>query len=226
MSTSTPRKADASRTNVSKLPGKAKEATPREAILKAAIKLFGAKGYSGTTMRDIAQEVGILAGSLYAHIDSKENLLAEIVQSGFEPYLEVLRKLESASLTPSAKLRALIIGHVMVVAENLELTFVVVREWRFLTEPNRSKVVKMRRRYGQAFIQIVEAGVAGGEFSSELEVRVAVFGILGALNWIPEWYSPQGPSSAETIGNQLADSLIGGLKSPRPRSKSSTAVRT
>ena len=79
-------------------PGSAvKDATPREAINNAAIRLFGAQGYNGTTMRDIAQEVGILAGSLYAHIDSKENLLAEIVQIGIEPYLEIFRSLEGVA---------------------------------------------------------------------------------------------------------------------------------
>jgi hypothetical protein len=74
-------------------------------------------------------------------------------------------------------------------------------------------------------LQIVADGVACGEFSSDLVVRVSVFGILGALNWVPEWYSPDGPSSADAIGNQLADSLIGGLKAPRSRSKTSAAAK-
>ena len=210
---------------MSKPISKAKDAAPREAINNAAIRLFGAKGYNGTTMRDIAQEVGILAGSLYAHIDSKENLLAEIVQAGIEPYLEILQSLEGVKLTPTEKLRAAIVTHMKVVAANPERTFVVFHEWRFLKEPYRTKVVKMRRRYGEGFTQIVADGVACGEFSSDLVVRVSVFGILGALNWVPEWYSPDGPSSADAIGNQLADSLIGGLKAPRSRSKTSAAAK-
>ena len=206
-------------------PGSAvKDATPREAINNAAIRLFGAQGYNGTTMRDIAQEVGILAGSLYAHIDSKENLLAEIVQIGIEPYLEIFRSLEGVALSPTEKLRAAIVTHVKVVAGNPERTFVVFHEWRFLKEPYRAKVVKMRRRYGDGFTRIVADGVACGEFCSELVVRVSVFGILGALNWIPEWFSPEGPSSADAIGNQLADALIGGLREPRSRSRTSAAT--
>jgi AcrR family transcriptional regulator len=200
---------------VSKPISKGKDATPREAINSAAIRLFGAMGYNGTTMRDIAQEVGILAGSLYAHIDSKESLLAEIVHTGIEPYLEILRSLDGVALSPTEKLRAAIVTHVKVVAANPERTFVVFHEWRFLKEPYRAKVVKMRRRYGDGFTKIVADGVACGEFSSELVLRVSVFGILGALNWIPEWFSPDGPSSADEIGNQLADALIGGLRAPR-----------
>ena len=114
---------------MSKPIGKVKDATPREAINSAAIRLFGAMGYNGTTMRDIAQEVGILAGSLYAHIDSKESLLAEIVQTGIEPYLAILRSLDGVALSPTEKLRAAIVTHVKVVAANPERTFVV-----FLTE--------------------------------------------------------------------------------------------
>jgi len=210
---------------VSKLGSTVKDATPREAINNAAIRLFGAEGYNGTTMRDIAQEVGILPGSLYAHIDSKENLLAEIVQIGIEPYLQIFRSLEGVALSPSEKLRAAIVAHVKVVAGNPERTFVVFHEWRFLKEPYRTKVVKMRRRYGDGFTQIVADGVACGEFCSNLVVRVSVFGILGALNWIPEWFSPEGPSSADAIGNQLADALIGGLREPRSRSRTSAATR-
>jgi len=210
---------------VSKLGSTVKDATPREAINNAAIRLFGAEGYNGTMMRDIAQEVGILPGSLYAHIDSKENLLAEIVQIGIEPYLQIFRSLEGVALSPSEKLRAAIVAHVKVVAGNPERTFVVFHEWRFLKEPYRTKVVKMRRRYGDGFTQIVADGVACGEFCSNLVVRVSVFGILGALNWIPEWFSPEGPSSADAIGNQLADALIGGLREPRSRSRTSAATR-
>ena len=198
--------------------------TPREAITNAAVRLFGAKGYNGTTMRDIAQEIGILAGSLYAHIDSKESLLADIVRSGIEPYIEILQGLEGLNQTPSEKLRAYIVNHVKVVAENPERTFVVFHEWRFLKEPERMMAVTMRRRYAQGFTQIVRDGIACGEFSSELVEHVAVFSIIGALNWIPEWYSPDGPSSPEAIGNQLADTLIGGLRKRPSRSKASAAA--
>lgn len=200
--------------------------TPRDAITSAAVRLFGAKGYNGTTMRDIAQEVGILAGSLYAHIDSKENLLAEIVRSGIEPYIEILQGLEGLQQTPSEKLRAYIVNHVKVVAGNPERTFVVFHEWRFLKEPERTMAVTMRRRYAQGFTQIVRDGIACGEFSAELVEHVAVFSIIGALNWIPEWYSPDGPSSPEAIGNQLADTLIGGLRKRSSRSKASLATNS
>ena len=194
--------------------------SPREAIATAAVRLFGSRGYNGTTMRDLAQEVGLLAGSLYAHIDSKETLLAEIVQSGFEVFLTMARRLEASSDRPEVKLRAAIVAHLALVAENPERTLMILHQWRFLSDPNRKKAIAMRRSYAQTFMKIVDDGKTSGAFSPTLNTRIAVFALLGALNWTPEWYSPEGPASAREIGGWLADALIGGLRTgPRRASE-------
>jgi AcrR family transcriptional regulator len=184
---------------------------PRQSILETAVRLFSDRGYNGTTMRDIAQEVGMLAGSLYAHIDSKETLLLEIVQTGIERFLAIERELAASEAPPVDRLRAAIVAHMGVVAEDPQRTLVVFHQWRFLTDPNREQAIAMRRRYAQAFIKIVDDGVASGDFNASLDTRITVFAILGALNWAPEWYSGSGPLQAQEIGNKLADSLIGGL---------------
>ncbi|UUZ62698.1 hypothetical protein LP417_22590 [Polaromonas sp. P1-6] len=151
-------------------------------------------------------------------------MLEEIVQTGIEPYLEILRGLEESGQTPSEKLRTYIVAHVNIVAANPKLTFVVFHEWRFLNESKRMLAVTMRRRYAKGLTRIVSDGIACGEFSSELVEHVAVFSIIGALNWLPEWYSPDGPSSADVIGNQLADTLIGGLMTATSRPQASAVA--
>jgi AcrR family transcriptional regulator len=186
--------------------------TPREAIIDVAVRLFGEKGYNATTMRDIAKAVGVLPGSLYAHIDSKETLLIEIVEKGIERFLAIDRLLAASEESPEARMRIAICEHVKVVAENPERTLVVFHQWRFLSGPNRARAIAMRRRYAKAFMKIVTDGIANGDFNSGLDARLAVFGILGALNWTPEWYSRGGPMSAEEIGQNMADSLINGLR--------------
>jgi AcrR family transcriptional regulator len=186
--------------------------TPREAIVDVAVRLFGERGYNATTMRDIAKAVGILPGSLYAHIDSKETLLIEIVEKGIERFLAIDRLLAASEESPEARMRIAIREHIKVVAENPERTLVVFHQWRFLSGPNRLRAIAMRRRYAKAFMKIVNEGIANGDFNSKLDARLAVFGILGALNWTPEWYSPSGPASAEEIGQKMADSLINGLR--------------
>jgi len=186
--------------------------TPREAIIDVAVRLFGEKGYNATTMRDIAKAVGILPGSLYAHIDSKETLLIEIVEKGIERFLAIDRLLAASEESPEARMRIAICEHIKVVAENPERTLVVFHQWRFLSGPNRARAIAMRRRYAKAFMKIVNDGIANRDFNPKLDARLTVFGILGALNWAPEWYSPSGPMSAEEIGQKMADSLINGLR--------------
>lgn len=186
--------------------------TPREAIADVAVRLFSEHGYTGTTMRDIANAVGMLPGSLYAHIDSKETLLLEIVQTGIERFLAIERLLKASTEPPEERLRIAIKAHVAVVAENPERMLVVFHQWRFLSDPNRARAVTMRRRYAQTFVKIVDDGIARGDFSPQLDTRIAVFGILGALNWTPEWYSPKGRASAEEIGEKLTQILICGLR--------------
>jgi AcrR family transcriptional regulator len=183
---------------------------PREAIIEAAISLFGKRGFTGTTMRDIAREVGILPGSLYAHIDSKETLLDEIVELGIESFLATEATLRAAA-PPVERLRAAITAHAKIAAENPGRSLVVFHQWRFLTEPNLARALGKRRRYQQMFVKIIDDGIADGSFDAGLDTKAAVFTVLGALNWIPEWYSPAGHFSSSQIGDKLADILIKGL---------------
>ncbi len=185
--------------------------SPREAIADVAVKLFSEHGYTGTTMRDIAKAVGVLPGSLYAHIDSKDQLLLEIVSEGISRFLGIEGELKGTRASAIDQLRTAIRWHMSVVAEDPQRTLVVFHQWRFLEEPNRSKAVVMRRRYAEAFFRIIDLGKASGEFSPALDTRVAVFGVLGALNWVPEWFSPNGAMTASEIAERLADTLIRGL---------------
>jgi AcrR family transcriptional regulator len=184
---------------------------PRSSILDVAVRLFGQQGYSGTSMRDIAKSVGVLPGSLYAHIDSKETLLVEIVEAGITSFLEAVEPAVASSDSADARLRTAICAHVEVAAQNPERSLVVFHQWRFLGERNLAAAIDKRRRYEQAFITIVGDGVRAGTFASSLNVRVAVLTILGALNWTPEWYSPGGPATPSELGDRIADTLLQGL---------------
>lgn len=184
----------------------------RVAITDVAVRLFSERGYTGTTMRDIAEAVGVLPGSLYAHIESKETLLLEIVSHGIAQFLAIEKSLEGSRESAEVLLRRAIRGHIEVVVKDPERSLVVFHQWRFLSEPNLASAIAMRRRYANGFVKIVNAGKTEGVFSPRLDTRIAVFGILGALNWIPEWYSADGPSDAAQIADQLAAALLYGLR--------------
>jgi AcrR family transcriptional regulator len=183
---------------------------PREVILDAATHLFSEKGYAGTTMRDIAKAVGVLPGSLYAHIEAKEVLLLEIVESGIDRYLMAGDGLERLP-GPVDRLRAAVRSHVAVVAESPQRALVVFHQWRFLSGPNRARIVDKRGRYEQMFTALIDDGVEAGVFSDRLDRRIAVRGILGALNWTAEWYRADGPAPAEVLADRLGDAILWGL---------------
>jgi AcrR family transcriptional regulator len=183
---------------------------PRESILDVATNLFSEMGYAGTKMRDIAKVVGVLPGSLYAHIDNKETLLLEIVESGIDRFLDAAAAVD-ATAAPSERMRAAIKAHVTVVAESPQRTLVVFHQWRYLLGPNRARIVDKRKRYEDVFSTIMRDGIASGDFGAGLDSKIAVLALLGALNWTAEWFRPDGPQGPDEIGDRLADSLLWGI---------------
>ena len=183
----------------------------RQSIVDAAMHLFGQQGYSGTSMRDIANAVGVLPGSLYAHIDSKEALLVDIVEDGIHRFLSAVQPHVESAAAPIAKLRAMIVAHVEVVADNPERSLVVFHQWRFLGAASKPSAIQKRRDYETAFATVVEEGMAAGIFRTGINRRIAVLTVLGALNWTPEWLSPEGRLSPADVGALMADTLLGGI---------------
>jgi TetR/AcrR family transcriptional regulator, cholesterol catabolism regulator len=183
----------------------------RQTILEVATDLFAEKGYTGTTMRDIAAAVGILPGSLYAHIDGKETILIEVVEAAIDRSLAIESAIVDASEPADVRLRRAIKEHIEAVAENPKRALVLEHQWRYLTGANRKRIIAKRRRYEKGFTRILEDGIASGAFGKHLDVRLTVLTILGALNWVPEWYKPNGKATPGQIGDGLTDTLLAGI---------------
>jgi AcrR family transcriptional regulator len=185
----------------------------RSAIISSAMHLFGKQGFTGTSMRDIANAVGLLPGSLYAHINGKEGLLFEIVTDGIGRFIAAVQSHASADSDPVERMRKMIVAHVEVVADNPERSQVVFHQWRYLEGDNLPEAIARRHEYENYFIRVFQDGVAAGKFRPEINYRIAVLSILGALNWTPEWFSPNGKLSASSVGECMADTLLGGILS-------------
>jgi len=183
----------------------------RNAIMNSAMHLFGKQGFNGTSMRDIANSVGLLPGSLYAHIASKEALLFEIVAGGISQFNSAVETASASAEAPIEKLRRMIAAHVEVVADNPERSQVVFHQWRFLGPESLPDAIERRRQYETHFVDVIRRGCDEGVFKPSLNLRVTVLTILGALNWTPEWFSPDGRLSATALGELMADVLLGGI---------------
>ncbi|MFC4075890.1 TetR/AcrR family transcriptional regulator [Salinithrix halophila] len=184
----------------------------KEQILEKASQLFRSKGYHGTTIRDISEASGILSGSLYAHIDSKEDLLFEITDRGADLFLKSLRPIVDGDEDPVTKLRQAMVAHVRVIADNLEAATVFFHEWKALTRERRACIQVKRDEYEDLWGRLLDEGEQKGSFHLEDE-KFARLLILSAMNGLYQWYNPQGAQSPEEVAERFAAILLAGLDS-------------
>jgi len=184
----------------------------KEQVIRSAAELFKEKGYAASSMRDLAQKLGIEAASLYSHIKSKEEILQTLCFDMAADFRESLDKVEKQHVSASEKLSLGIIGHVNVMARDLTASAVFMNEHRHLSNPYLRDFLLLRINYINRFKAIIEEGVAKGEFKKNIDTKLAVMTLFSSLNWMPMWYSPEGSIEPKELGQQLANMLVNGLK--------------
>ncbi len=185
--------------------GKLEKPTRRDEILDAAGQLFSRQGFHATSMRDLARAVKLQGGSLYAHIQSKEEVLFELVNRAADEFLESATSVPT-HLPPQEQLEHLIRGHLEVIARELNNATVFFHEWKFLTPELQNQIKARRDAYEAHFKRVIEAGVKAGVFRVE-DARLAAIFVLSALNWTYHWYRPGGKLSLEAL-SQYYQKLI------------------
>lgn len=183
----------------------------KEQILQAAAKLFSEKGYASTSMRDIATELGIEAASLYHHIKSKEEILETICFVMADQLIAAINEVNDIYFNAEEKLRMAIKNHVQIITQNIHQSAVFLREWRCLSEPKLGEFKQLRDAYENELKVILEEGVNEDVFDN-VDQKFATLTILSTVNWINEWYKPQGSMNAEEIAQKLSDFIMGGLR--------------
>jgi TetR/AcrR family transcriptional regulator, cholesterol catabolism regulator len=181
----------------------------RRELTRQAARLFAEKGYHGAALSDIAEALGVKTPSLYAHVASKQDLLYEIMRAGADAFHAALDEVpEDAPV--GERIRLALRAHLRVVAEQLDLATVFVREWRYLEGPRRDEIVEERRRYEQRFRDLFREGRDGGELRTDLDDGVAALLTLSAANWAYTWLQPGRPT------DELADGfwalLVNGMR--------------
>jgi TetR/AcrR family transcriptional regulator, cholesterol catabolism regulator len=189
--------------------------TRREQIEDVASALFSDRGYRATSMRDIARQLDIQGASLYAHVPSKEAVLASIVERAAERFDRAIRPIAQGPGSAAERLRRMIDAHVRVVAEGRERAQVFLFEWVALGPERREAVARARDDYEGTFTRVIAEGIATGELAHE-DARMAAIFLLSAMNALAHWYRPDGPLGPEAIARQYADLFLGGLGRGEP----------
>ena len=183
----------------------------KEQVIRRAAELFKDKGYAATSMRDLANAMGIEAASLYSHIKSKEEILQSLCFGMASEFIQELDQIEQNSTSAKEKLRQGIMAHTQVIARDLTASAVFLNEFRHLSQPYLRDFLLLRINYINRFKKIIEEGIESGEFK-KLDKKLAVMTIFSSLNWMPNWYNPMGKLDQQELGRQLADLLISGLE--------------
>jgi AcrR family transcriptional regulator len=170
----------------------------RNELTRQAARLFAEKGYHGTSIGDLAEAMGVQKGSLYAHIQSKADLLWEVARDGAAAFHAALDEIPE-DLPPTERIRHALRAHLRVVAQQLDVATVFIREWRYLEGERRDEFVAERRRYEERFRALFREGRELGGLRTDLDDSTATLLALSAANWAYTWLRP------ETDTDELAD---------------------
>jgi AcrR family transcriptional regulator len=188
-----------------------KKASKKELILRKAAAMFREKGFAATSMRDLAESVGIEAASLYNHIRSKNEILEAIcfdVANRFNTNMELIEASQPKSI---AKVETLLRFHIQQMIENYEEVYVSDREWKHLEEPYLSNFQTQRRNYRKKFAAIIEEGILKNEIR-KIDAPTAVLIVLHAVSGIESWHRSKAKINAEELENNMVMIMIDGLR--------------
>jgi TetR/AcrR family transcriptional regulator, cholesterol catabolism regulator len=185
----------------------------RVEILKSAAAAFRKLGYHGATVEQIASALHMKKGNLYYYFRNKEDILFACHQYSLDRLLALLDQIERSGLGPDEKLRQLIVSFVHTILDELHGTALFL-ELEALTPVHLKAVIARRDQFDRGIRQVILEGARSGTFG-QVDAKLLSFAILGAVNWIPRWYNPDGPATSQDIADRFADYLIAGLK-PTP----------
>ena len=183
--------------------------TRRAELTRAAARLFAEKGYHGTSVGDLAEALGLQKGSLYTHIDSKAELLWEVAREGAEAFHAALDGIPEDGPVLD-RIQAAMRAHLRVVAEQLDIATVFVREWRYLEGERLEQFVAERRRYEERVRALFREGREHGQLRTDLDDAMAALLSLSAANWAYTWLRPGADTDA--LADRFTTLLLDGMR--------------
>ncbi len=178
-------------------------------ILRTASAAFSRKGFSAVTMEEIGDDLEVTKGSLYYYFRSKQDLLYFCQKYSLRRLLEEAERITRSSQPVTMQLYALIVSQIRCMLDELQGS-VAHAEFRALPEDHLQEIIEKRDRYEAVLRDLVKKGT-DKEIFHPCNPRLAVWAILGAINWTVQWYTPTGPLSAQEIGQEFALFLVRGL---------------
>jgi TetR/AcrR family transcriptional regulator, cholesterol catabolism regulator len=180
-------------------------------ILNVAAQVFFEKGYDATSLQDIANRTGILKGSLYYYIETKEDLLGNLLREAQEKGLRSIRPIAGGPGDPIQRLAGMIRCHVDYVCTDRARTAVFLHERQRLSAQRRKDVLGDEHAYPNLFQQVIVEGQKAGLIQPRLDPHLTALCLIGSLNSLYEWFQPTGKHSAAEIGEHYVAVGLAGM---------------
>jgi len=187
------------------------EKTKKQIILEAAAELFRDKGYSATSMRDLAESVQLKASSLYNHISGKEEILKTICFQNAKVFHDELASIEASTMSVTEKVEQLVRFHIVMATEEVTSITSFNDEWRHLTEPELGQFKELRKDYEHRFKGIIEAGIKEGTFKN-IDPTILLHTVLSSIRWVYDWYRTGRPCTPDELAREITDIVLSGIK--------------
>lgn len=182
----------------------------RDEILTAAAQIFSTKGFHAASMQDIAAAVNLQKASLYHHVNSKQEILVDLLDQALDLLITELESVLQLKISPEEKLRRAMVAYLNILFENRDLAAVLLLEHRSLDVQYHQRHVPRRDRFEGQWRDLIKEGKEQGIFRC-VDPGLAVKALLGVMNWTITWYHPEGRYSPTEIAAQMADLFILGL---------------
>jgi AcrR family transcriptional regulator len=176
----------------------------RERILEEAVKLFYERGFTGTTLDDIAAELGVTKPFIYTHFRGKVELLAALCKPTIELSLEAVANAAALPGTPTERLRHAIADFTKVVLRRQPNIAIYFREEKNLSRESLAEIDTLRRQFDRVLSDLLIQGVAAGEFEIQ-DNSLAALALGGMISWAYTWYRPNGRLTIEETAARMAD---------------------
>lgn len=183
-------------------------------LIDVATHVFYEKGYDGASLQDIADRIGMLKGSLYYYIESKEELLFEVISAVHGEGLALIARLAEGDEEPLERLERVIRGHVERTCNNLVPVAVFLHELQALPEERQKDILGGDHSYQSVFRDLIDEAAANGDLRDGVDPRLASRSILGSANWVYRWFRPDGAMDPEIVGAQIAELAVASVASP------------
>ncbi len=178
----------------------------RQELVQIAARLFCDQGYETTTVRMLAEAMGIQSGSLFHHFKDKQEILFAVIDSGMQHAIAIAQRALQQAQTPQQKLFALAKAHLSTLLEDRDAHVVAIYEWRSLSVDSRARLVELRDAYEALWIEAMDEALAAQLITGDTALRRRL--ALGALNWTVQWYQPQGRLSPDDLAQALVAMVL------------------